>query len=240
MRISSHQSNMKSRVFQSNSIKKLTGIQLIFVMALVGFLSGSGFSQQHKTEITHYIFPEFIKGTVLMKSGTKNTTMLNFNALTEEMIFDSNGKKLAIGHLEQIDTIYVNGRIFFPLENKFAEIIYRNKYELYVLHKCSIVDPGKPAAYGGTSQTSSITTYSSILSGGQAYELQLPEGTETKPFSEYFLKKDSKLLNFVSIRQLSRAWSDKSDQFKKYVKDNKIDYENQESLIGLVKYMEGL
>jgi hypothetical protein len=212
----------------------------IFVLLLVSFLQSSSFAQNHRTEISHYIFPEFMKGTDLMKTGGKNITMLNYNALTEEMIFDTNGKKLAFAHPEQVDTIYIDGRKFFALENKFVEIIYSNKCELYAIHKCSLVDPGKPAAYGGNSQTSATTTYSSFLSGGQAYELQLPEGTQTKPFTEYWLKKEGKLTQFVSLRQLSKLFSDKSDLFKKYVKENKVDYENQESLIAVIKYMEGL
>jgi len=40
------------------------------------------------------------------------------------------------------------------------------------------------------------------------------------------------------MRQLSKNFSDKSDIFKKYVKEHKVTYENQESLIGLIKYME--
>ena len=211
-----------------------------FFILILCFLTYAGQGQYHKTEISHYIFPEFIKGTVLMKTGAKNMTMLNYNSLTEEMIFESNGKKLAFAHVDQIDTIYMDGRKFFPIENKFVELIYHNKYELYAIHKCSLVDPGKPAAYGGTSQTSATTTYSSFLSGGQAYELQLPEGTTTKPYSEYLLKKEGKLSQFVSLRQLSKLFGDKSDLFKKYVKDNKADYDNQESLVAAVKYMEGL
>lgn len=212
----------------------------IVALLLVNFLLGNVSAQKHKVEIYHYVFPEFIKGTVLMKSGTKNTAMLNYNALTDEMIFDQNGKKLAMAHLPDIDTVYIEGRRFFPMENKFVELLYQNKYELYVLYRANIVDPGKPAAYGGTSQTSSTTSYSSILSGGQAYELELPQGTETKGSLDYWLKKDGKVTIFLNLRQLAKQFDQKSAEFKKYVKENKVNYENPESLIGLVKYMEGL
>ena len=164
--------------------------------------------------------------------------MLNYNSLTEEMIFSNNGKKLAISHLEQIDTVYIKNRTFFPLQNKFVELIYRNKFELYAIHKCNLVDPGKPAAYGGTSQTSATTTYSSYYASGQAYELQMPEGTETKAYTEYWLKRDGKLTIFVSLRQLSKIFSAKSDLFKKFVKEKKVDYDDQESIVQLIKFME--
>jgi hypothetical protein len=211
--------------------------KIILLLALILIVTPA-FSQKKGVELSHYIFPEFIKGTVLMKAGGKNMTMLNYNSMTEEMIFDSNGKKLAMGMIEQIDTIYIDGRIFIPFEKKFVEIIYRNKYEFYAIHKCSVIDPGKPAAYGGTSQTSSTTSYSSIFSGGQAYELSLPDGFKTKPYTDYLLKKDGKLTTILSLRQLSKQFDEKSDQFKKYVKENKVNYENQKSLIGLIKFLE--
>jgi len=209
-----------------------------FFIPILSLLVSTGYSQIHKLEISHYIFPEFRKGTVLMKAGGSQATMLNYNSLTEEMIFDQNGKKLAIGPVSQIDTIYIEGRKFFPLKEKFVEIIYHNKYDLYAAHRCRLVDPGKPAAYGGTSQTSSTTTYSTFMSGGQLYELSLPEGFGTNPYTDYWLKKDGKLSQFTSLRQLSKLFDDKPELFKKYVKENKVTYENQEGILALIKYME--
>ncbi|HWS00479.1 MAG TPA: hypothetical protein VN249_07670 [Prolixibacteraceae bacterium] len=209
-----------------------------YLLMILCFISASCFSQNRNTEISHYILPEFREGIVSMKAGGKNVTMLNYNSLTEEMIFDTNGKKLAIDKLDDIDAIYIDERKFIPLQNKFVEILYQNKYEVYAAHKCSWVDPGKPAAYGGTSQTSATTSYTSIIGGGQVYELALPEGITTKPYTEYWLRKDGKLSLFINIRQLSKQFDDKSDIFKKYVKEHKVTYENQDSLIELIKYME--
>ena len=213
-------------------------MRTIYQLLILSLISSTAFCQNSNKEINHYIFPEFIKGTVVMRSGTKNVTMLNYNSATEEMIFDNNGKKLAIGLVDQIDTIYIDGRIFLPLENKFVELIYHNKYDLYAAHKCSLIDPGKPAAYGGTSQTSATTSYSSIKAGGQIYQLALPEGFGTKPYTNYWLKKEDKVKSFISLRQLSKLFDDKADLFKKYVKEHKVTYENQESIVELIKYME--
>jgi len=210
----------------------------IYLYLIFVFVANLCFGQSKTVEINHYVFPEFIKGSVLMKSGVKNEAMLNYNSLTEEMVFIKEGKNLAITKLEDIDTVYVGQTKFFLLKNKFVEIVYHNQYDLYAGHKASIVDPGKPAGYGGTSQTSSVTTYSSFLSNGQAYNLQLPEGIEINPSTEYWLKKDGKPELFLNLRQLSKLFDDKSDSFKKYVKENKVKIENKESLIGLIKFLE--
>jgi len=189
-------------------------------------------------ELTHYLFPEFSKGTVLMKNGMKNMTTLNYNSLTEEMIFENNGVKLALSQLEMIDTVFVNGLKFVPINNKFFEVVYQSKYTLFAEHKCNIKDPGKPAGYGGTSQTSATTSYSSYFSGGQVYELKLPEGFQTKPYENYWLRKNGALNKFISIRQLSKLFTEKEDLFKTYVKKQEVKYENRTSLIDLIKFLE--
>lgn len=210
----------------------------VFFIFILNILTIPGFSQARMVEITHYLFPGFLKGEVLMKSGVRNEAHLNYNSLTEEMIFVNDGKKLALDQLETIDTVYINGMKFIPFNNKFVQIIYDSKYALYAQHKCSLKEPGKPAGYGGTSQTSAITSYASIFAPGQVYELKLPDGFETISFIEYWLKKDGKLTKYISIKQLSMLFSDKEGLFKEYVKKYKVKYTNQASMVELIKYLE--
>ena len=195
-------------------------------------------SQVKVVELTHYLFPEFTNGVVLMKSGEKNEALLNYNSLTEEMIFDDKGTKLAIGQLELVDTVYIMGRKFVLMDSKFVELIYHSKFELYAEHKCTIKDPGKPAAYGGTSQTSATSTYSSFFTGGQVYDLKLPEGYETKPFVDYWLVKDGEVSKFLSIRQLAKLFSEKDNSFKEFVKKHDVKYTDQSGIIELIRYLE--
>jgi hypothetical protein len=195
-------------------------------------------AQTRTLEMTHYIFPEFVRGTVVLHKGGTTTAMVNYNALTEEMIFDKQGKKLAMTNLADIDTVLIEGRVFIPYKKTFIELIHKNKFELFVAHKCSLIEPGKPAAYGGTSQTSATTAVSSISAGGQIYELALPDGYTTRPYTEYLLNKDGRMTSFLSLRQLSKIFDSQSDQFKSYTKTHKVDYDNRESLVELVKFME--
>ena len=198
------------------------------------------YSQLKVQVLSHYLFPEFTQGVILMKSGIKNIALLNYNSLTEEMIFEKNKKKLAIGkgELEQVDTVFINDRKFFTLDNKFFELLYNSKCILYAEHKCSLIPPGKPSAYGGTSQTSSITSYSSFNSDGRFYEVELPEGYEIKPYTFYWLKKNGELNKFITLKQLMKLYDDEEDLFKAYLKKHKVKVENQESIIQIIKYLE--
>lgn len=205
---------------------------------ILSFAATFAFAQVNIKEVTHYLFKDFTKGTVLMKTGVKNEAMLNYNSLTEEMIFDNKGTKLALGNLELIDTVFINDRKFILLNRKFVEVIFESKFSLYAEHKCKLKDPGKPSAYGGTSQTSATSTYSTYFSGGQAYNLKLPEGFETNPYIEYWLFKDGKLNKFLSIRQLSKYFSQEEDIFKDFVKKNNVKFDDESSIVRLLKYLE--
>ncbi len=198
------------------------------------------YSQSKVIELSHYLFPEFTQGVILLKTGIKNKAMLNYNSLTEEMIFENNGKKLAIGkgELELVDTVFIKDRKFITLNSKFIELIYHSKWDLYAEHKCSVKEPGKPAAYGGTTETSATTSYSSFYSGGKVYELKLPDGYETKTYTYYWLKRNGELNKFINIRQLMKLYYDKEDLFKAYVKKNAVDFNKQESIVQFIKYLE--
>lgn len=209
----------------------------LFYLLILSLLFSVGYSQDKKQNITHYLFPEFTKGTVLMKTGVTKEALLNYNALTEEMIFENSGVRLAVAQIEKIDTIFINDRKFFPINGKFFELLYHSKYDLYAEHKCNIKDPGKPSGYGGSSQTAATSTYSSYYSGGRVYDMKLPESVETNPFTICWLKKDGVLIKFISLRQLSKFFEEKSSQFKRYVKENNVSYDDQKSLIGLIRFL---
>lgn len=214
----------------------MKSLSLVLMLSL---LTVYVFSQAKSIELSHYLFPEFTKGIVLMKNGIQNEALLNYNSLTEEMIFDNRGVKLAIGQLEQVDSVFIAGRKFVLHDKKFVELVYcSSNTKLFVEHKCSIKDPGKPAAYGGTSHTSATSTYSSYFSGGQVYELKLPDGYETKPFVQYLIKKDGKTNRILSNRQLFKLYDDKEDLLKAYTKDHEVKIEDMKSVVALIKHLD--
>ncbi len=107
----------------------------------------STYGQSKGVELSHYIFPEFTTGTILIKSGQEHKALLNYNSYTEEMIFDEKGVKLAIGKDEKelVDTVYIMNRKFFTLNGRFVELIYRSEFELYAEYRCDTPPVGGQA-----------------------------------------------------------------------------------------------
>lgn len=213
----------------------------VFCILIAGLISNPLRAQQNNIEPSHYLFPEFKQGVILMKDGQKNGALLNYNALTEEMIFDKEGRKraIAVNEIPLIDTVFIGDRKFLVTEDKFVEVIHHGAWDLYVEHKCKVEEPGKPAGYGGTSQTGAATSVSSLYSQGRVvYNLKLPDGYTVKPFPIYWLKKNSELIELKSMREIKQAYKDRKDLYKKYLKSNRVSYQDPESILQLIEYME--
>lgn len=191
-------------------------------------------------ELSHYVFPEFTDGVIVMKTGHRHKRLMNYNSLTEEMIFDEKGQKLAVRseEINFIDTVLIEERKFIPVNQKFMELVHKSGYDLLVEHRCKVIPPGKPAAYGGESHTSATSTYSTLSSGGMLYELELPEGYVTKPYVVYWLRKGGDLSRFMSMSQLFRNYKEREKELKNYVKKNNIRFERPDDIITLLTYIE--
>lgn len=207
-------------------------LTLIFVTTL------SVLSQK---ELSHYLLPEFTQGIVLMKSGEENPALLNYNLVTEEMLFDQGGQILAFAEitLKSLDSVFVANRKFvLNNKNKFVEVFEGSNYKLYIEHKCRLLSSGKPAGYGGTSQTSAVDTYSSLLDGGMWHQLELPDDYKIKPYNVYWIDNGSGLKEIRSIRQLKRHYAKNKDLYNSYTKENKLDFDDYESVKELVHFIE--
>lgn len=214
-------------------------VRHLFFIAACFFIHTTSPAQE--AERSHYLFPEFTRGTLLMKSGAQTTQTLNYNTLTEEMVFVSRGRHLAIDQEEalRIDTVYIRGRAFFPSADAFFErLVTHDDWELHAVHKCRLNFPGSPAAYGGTSVTSSATVYSSLIARGLAYDLELPEDIDVDPFTEYLFRKDGEEQRFVSLRQIRRFYRDQRDRIRSYERAYDVVFDDPQSILHLFSHME--
>ena len=215
---------------------KIKYLTLFLLLSTTVFLKA-----QETLTLSHYLFPDFQPGVVLLKNGVRNNAKLNYNAASEEMVFDENGKTLAIGDavLSQIDTVFVSDEKFIRINNKFVRILIdKPEIDLFVEHKCKIIPPGKPTAYGGTSQTSSASSYSSILSGGKVYDLKLPDDYKIMPYNVFWLNRNGKLQSFLNLGQLKKIYRDKKKLVDDYLKKNEVKLANEKSVEEAITYLE--
>ncbi|MEO8110356.1 MAG: hypothetical protein ABI594_09995 [Ginsengibacter sp.] len=193
---------------------------------------------QEGVKLVQYVFNEFASGEVKMKSGEISTQLLNYNILTNEMIFDNHGKYLAIASPENVDTVIINNRKFIPLNNKFYEVLVSSKMPLLLEFTASIKDPGTATGYGGTSNTTASTALQSLISTGGAYDLKLPDGYSVTSGYAYWIMKDRKLEKAGSVKQLIKIFPDKKEMINDFIKKSNTNFSKSDDVAALVKEIE--
>lgn len=188
-------------------------------------------SQDNKTVISNYLFTDFIQGQVKLKSGISQSTKLDYNSFTEEMVFEKNGTKLALTNLETIDTVIIEDRKFVPVGKVFYEILENSSMPLFIHYTCSATPKGRPSGYGGTSETGSISSASMIYDqSGRNYDMNFSEEYNVYPHSEYLFRKDNNYYRISDVNSLIKQFPERKAAIKEFVKIHKTSLKKSEDI----------
>lgn len=213
--------------------KSVSGISafLVFIL-LVSFLKYDQLLAQDDT--THYVLPEFAPGIVKMKDGRTEIALMDYNKLTEEMIFEKEGVRLALDSLEAIDTVYIDSRIFIPHQKVFYELLVKGPVSLFMQHKCNLLAAGNPSGYGGTSETGASRNLSSLASSGRAYKLTLPTEYHVTDDSQFWIRKNNRFYRSNTGSQIIKVFPEKEKEIKQFIKENRLDLKDTMDLVALI------
>jgi len=147
---------------------------IILIVALWSIAIHLTTQTNSKGNFLQYLFPDFTKGLVRMKTGNSYNAVLNYNTVTENMVWEKDGKLLDLTNMESVDTVFLQNRKFVPSNEVFFEVLVKAPISLFIQHKSNLVQAGSPAGYGTTSQTSSIKNISSVSLKSGTYNLEIP------------------------------------------------------------------
>lgn len=213
-------------------------IKYIFITLL--FCSNFAHAQNgnQPVKLVQYVFDEFSPGTVKLKSGESYKQRLNYNIVTNEMVFEDNGKFAAIANAESVDTIYIGDRKFIPLNKKFYEVLANGPMPLLEQFAATVSEPGTSIGYGSTTNTGAASSYQSLIRDGGVYGLKLPDGYTVIPKNDFFILKDGNLERAGNQKQLGKVFPDKKDKIKDFVQKNHTNFSKREEITALVKELE--
>jgi hypothetical protein len=213
-----------------------------FFLVLIGFLSALFFITDFKVQAqvdttnisSHYVLPEFVVGKVIMKDGRTEYANMDYNKLTEEMIFEKDGVMLALDSLVAIETVNIDNRIFVPHGNIFFEVLVIGPVSLYMQHKSNILIAGNPSGYGGTSETGAARNLSSLTNTGRAYKLTLPSDYHITEASKFWLRKGDTFYKANNSAQVRKIFPEKSKEINAFIKQKKLDLTKSTDMVTLV------
>jgi hypothetical protein len=214
--------------FTTGQVLLIAGLYIITIQLTAQTNSDENFSQ--------YMFPGFTKGLVRMKTGESFNAVLNYNTVTENMVWEKDGKLLDLANMESVDTIFLQNRKFIPVDKVFYEVLVNAPISMFIQHKNDLVQAGSPAGYGSTSQTSSIKNFSSIALNSRTYNLALPPDYTLNQSTVYWIKKSNTMFSFLNKRQFLKIFPGEKDEIEKFINQNRLKFENRDDLIKLVNY----
>lgn len=188
-------------------------------------------------KLIHYALDSFTTGTVKVKAGNVYSQRLNYNLVTNEMIFEQGGNYMAIAQPENVDTVIVGGRRFIPVGNAFYEFLGGAAYPLFVEHACTIKEQGASTGFGNTN-TSATTSIKSVLNDAGAYKLKLPDEFEVIPTHTFYVRKNGEYHKIKNEQQIMKLFPDKKSSIKEWVKTNHTNFSKQEDVMLLVQHIQ--
>lgn len=197
----------------------------------------------------------FKKGTVYMKDKTKATAYLNYNALSEEMVFIDFDDKEVKTMLEpqKVAYIAIENRTFEPLRNNtFVEKIKLDNGEYYVEWKAEAIKSGKNIGYGNYSATAATTNVTQVLSSypsdtnvassmtadnAAVNQYMVNERVEVNQIMVPYLKKDGRLKKINSAKSLTKLFDENyRANIESYISKNNLKFDNQKDLAKILEY----
>ena len=187
------------------------------------------------------LFPQFENGTVIFKNRTQYSALINYSLLYQEMLFqDSDSLIKAFADPLDILVVTVEKRRFFPISSKgvFYEEIQAGNGSFFVQYKANMRSEGKASAYGGYSQTTSISTFGSISnnSTGTFNQLNPKEKFILKKDNLYYLQSGKSYKSFNSAKSLGKLFKGKELKIEEFAKEQSINFNNIDDIARIVEY----
>lgn len=200
----------------------------------------------------NYLFPKFIEGTVVFKSKEIGSGYLNYNLLEKEMHFTSQNnirensptqvinqsdiKKLSTENVEAIfvgDIQFINTSKGLLIKLTDLPINLLQKKEVKIGQKIAV------GAYGAPVTTGSVGTFNNN-DNTVNYNISRAEHQEYTLKTYYYLSNGSKTVLILNDKQFFKLFPDKEETIKQFIKERKVDFDSESSLIELTIFCNSL
>ena len=215
------------------------------------FLVNSLFAQEEELG-DGLLFSEFESGFVVFKKGSRSPAKLNYNMLQQVMLFlDKDNNVMELADIPNILAVIIGERRFFPVSSKgnFYEEVMAGEGSFFVQHRAVMLSQGKAAAYGGYSQTSSVTSIGSIQGGSfdshggtmgvmgvGRTDLKVDEKFKMRTETGFFMKSGKSYKRFNSAKSLGKFFKGQASKIEEFAKEQSINFSKQEDIAKITEY----
>jgi len=212
-----------------------TGLSFFF---LCFFCQAQNNTTNTTDQRSQYLYENFSKGNVLMKSGTVEEALLNYNTADQSIVFEkTDGSVLTLTGLETIDTIYFRNKRFIPGPDGLIYEVITNNFpmaSLYVTYTNKMRPAIAATDPGGTTHKDAAEVSNTV---SNVYMLRPYKGDFMIEIQKsYWLLKAKQIYKASSARQFEKVFPHKETAIHNYIADNHISFTIEEDLIKLTTF----
>jgi hypothetical protein len=187
-----------------------------------------------------FLFPGFSMGKVKMKNGNVQSIMLNYNTVSEKMVYKKDDNLYDMLNTEMMDTVFIQESKFVPAGKVFYEVLLAAPVSLFIQYKGELIPPGTVAGYGGTSQVSNTNKLASVNLSTGYYNLPLPKDYTVKVDLIFWINKDNSMVSYATERQFLKIFPDKEAELKQFIRKSRIKFDKISDQVRLATYYNDL
>jgi len=190
---------------------------------------------------------EFKVGFVHFLDGETGSATLNYNLVTQEMQFldhQNNNAILTLVRDPNISHIIIGNDIFVPVGRQgFAVVIQNGPVSL--LRKTHLVrEERQKGAFGTPTTTAAVDVVTQFDFNSMAGLSTAPTQLAARPIdflaiNEYFLMKN-RVPHAATRRNFLRLYREVRPQLETFMRENNIDFQNEQNLRGLTMFANSL
>lgn len=196
-----------------------------------------------------FLFDEFTPATIRFINHSQIDIGINFDALGQKIYYYEGETLMELTNMVQISNIKVGDRVFVMKEGLLCEVFDREGGPVLVNWKFKNVNLGSKGALGATTQAKVERLRNYEFSPGYTvadwrtstdqdrYSLEV---WQKKNDNTYFISIGGKQCAVKRLKDLYKAFPDKSKELKAYAKANKLTMLNAEDAFKMFDYLNSI
>jgi hypothetical protein len=191
------------------------------------------------TYAVRFLYPQFTDGEVVMKTGSVSQSKLNFDLLLGEIEFLSDKDTLMIARKKDLNMVTV-ARDTFIYRGGYLKLIHSGTVKVLLRDKFKVTDIVKKGAMGAPNRSSAIDSYTAIPTDKNLLALVPTEDIVFRRTLEfYILTANGDLIDFRK-KNIMELYPQKESEIQKFLKSNKINFEEQADILKLADFLATL
>jgi hypothetical protein len=199
--------------------------------------AGQNISEVYK-EIFRY--PQFIAGRVYFVNGDVSAAKLNYNLITETMLFvNQKGDTLMIADATAVKFITIEKDSFY-YDNGYLELLDGNKsVRLAMKQRIKFSDKKKIGAFGMPTSTVRTESDDTFL-GDRRFSFLVAEDLIFKKETEFYMSQGSNSFIILNKKNLLKTFPKNKENIEDFLKEKNINLQAVKDVEILIQYLSKL